>query len=173
MNTQDKENLKGLFEKFVDTEQAEKDAEDVYEGEQILCEHSAPGPGKGLIADIKAKVGKTVLHRKTDAVKRTAYKVVIAAAAVVLLAAVGIKLFEKGGGEPEGAITASIIPAVIWESDDITADDANLATLAAEIEQVERETLALQLGEDGGNGHRAVAELEMELIEINSDFWKG
>ena len=33
--------------------------------------------------------------------------------------------------------------------------------------------LALQLGENGGNGDIAVTELEMDLIETNSDFWKG
>jgi len=32
---------------------------------------------------------------------------------------------------------------------------------------------ALQSGEDTANGDSTIAELEMELIEINSDFWKG
>jgi hypothetical protein len=63
--------------------------------------------------------------------------------------------------------------AVIWESEDISADDANLATLIAETEEIEGEMLALELGENGGNGSGSLTELEMELEEINSDFWKG
>jgi len=31
----------------------------------------------------------------------------------------------------------------------------------------------LQSSEDTGNGENTITELEMELIEINSDFWKG
>jgi len=68
----------------------------------------------------------------------------------------------------------SIIPTAIWESDDITAADADLAIFTTEIEQIEDELMSLQLGEDDGNGDSSVSELEMELIEINnSDFWKG
>jgi len=52
-------------------------------------------------------------------------------------------------------------------------DDADLASLAAEIEQIESDLLAVQLGENGDNGSGAAAELELELIEINNDFWKG
>ena len=48
-----------------------------------------------------------------------------------------------------------------------------LLTLIAELEQVEDEILALQSDQVNGNGSKAVTELELELIEINSDFWKG
>lgn len=69
---------------------------------------------------------------------------------------------------------ASIIPTAIWESDDIAADDADLVIFTTEIEQIEDELPALQLGEDDSNEDSAITELEMELIEINnSDFWKG
>jgi hypothetical protein len=57
----------------------------------------------------------------------------------------------------------------IWESDNITVDDPHLASLTAEVEQIENELLTLQEGETGGNGERAVSELEMELAVINSD----
>jgi hypothetical protein len=57
----------------------------------------------------------------------------------------------------------------IWESDNITVDDPHLASLTAEVEQIENELLTLQEGETSGNGERAVSELEMELAVINSD----
>ncbi len=173
MKSQNEENVKELFERFVNTGQAEEAEQDIRKGEQILREHPVSEPDSKLIADIKAEVEEAVLRRKTKVFRRMVYKSAVIAASVIFLAAIGIKLFEKGGGESERVIAASILPAAIWESDDISADDADLATLTAEIEQIESDVLALQLGENGSNGYEAVSELEMELIEINSDFWKG
>jgi len=173
MNGRNEENVKELFERFVNTGQAEEAVQDIRKGEQILREHPVSGPDSKLIADIKAEVGKAVLRRKTKVFRRMVYKVAVIAASVIFLAAIGIKLFEKGGGESERVIAASILPAAIWESERLADDDVDLAILTAEIEQIENEALALQLNEGDGNGHEAVTELEMELIEINGDFWKG
>ena len=173
MNGQNEENLKDLFEKFFNPEQAERAAEDVRKGEQILGEHPAPKPNDELIAGIKSEIAEALLHRKATALRRTAYKAVAVAAVFIILAVVSVKLFEEGGGEPERLVTASIIPKAVWESEDIAADDADLAVLTAEIEQIEGETMALRLGENGGNGNNAITELEIELMEIDSDFWKG
>jgi hypothetical protein len=86
----------------------------------------------------------------------------IAALAAVLLigALITISLFDQ---------EATPIPptAIIW------TEDPKLAAFSAEIEQIESDLLALQLGENGTNGHLELTELEMELIEIDADFWKG
>ncbi len=173
MNVRNEENLKGLFEKFFNSEQAERAAEDIRKGERILSEHPAPEPDGELIADMKVEIAEAVIRRKADAFRRTAYKAVAVAAAFIILAVISVKLFEKSGGEPERIVTASIMPRAIWESEDIATDDADLAILTAEIEQIEGEALALRLDENGGNGNSAVTELEIELAEINNDFWKG
>lgn len=174
MNDGNREDLKELFEKFLDAEQAESCAEDVQKAEQILREHPAPEPDDMLIANIKAEIAMRLPAGRTYVFKQIAYKVVGIAAAVIILTAIGLRLFEKGNGEPGPVVYASIIPTAIWESDDIAAVDANLAIFTVEIEQIENELLALRLGEDDGNGDRSVTELEMELIQINnSDFWKG
>jgi len=177
MNDGNQENLKELFEKLLDAEQAEKYVEDVQKAEEILREHPAPEPDDMLIANIKAEIamrmpaGRT---RRTGVFKQIAYKTVSVAAAVIFLTAIGLRLFDKGGVEPGPVQYASIISTAIWESDDIAATDANLAIFTVEIEQIENELLILQLGEDDGNGDSSITELEMELIEINnSDFWKG
>jgi hypothetical protein len=170
MNYPNEENLKEVFEKFLEPKEAEQAAEDMARGERILREHPAAKADDELIAGIKMKISG-VLHRKTVAFRRIVYKTAVVAAAVILLAAIGTRLFEKGG--ESGKAAASIIDGVIWESEGLAADDVDLAILAAEIEQIEDEVLALQLGEDGGNGSKAVTELEIELIEINNDFWKG
>ncbi|MHC4172565.1 MAG: hypothetical protein ACYTBX_00975 [Planctomycetota bacterium] len=173
MSNQNEENLKELFERFADAEQAEKHIQDVQKAEQILREYPAPEPGDMLIANIKAEIAMRLPARRTDVFKRTVYKAAAVAAAVVIVAAVSLRLFEQGDVEPERVIYASLIPRVIWESDDIATDDADLAIFTAEVEQIEDEVLALQFGENGGNGSRAVSELEMELIAIEGDFWKG
>ena len=64
------------------------------------------------------------------------------------------------------------MPTAIWESDDITTDDADLAIYTIEIEQIEDELRSLQSGEDIGDSDSSLSELEMELVAINNDFWK-
>jgi len=169
MDARNEENLKDLFEKFLTSQQAEQAAKDVQKAERILHRYPAPEPDGELIRDIKAEIAEAVQRRKKNAFKTVVYKTAVTAAAVIILAAISVALFEKGSG-PEGFI---IIPAAVWESDNIAADDEDLAILTTQVEQIEDEVLAVRLGENGGNGQAELAELEMKLIEINGDFWKG
>ncbi len=172
MNGRSEENLKELFEKFVASEQAEKAVEDIRKGEQILRDNPAPKPSDELIAGIKSEIAISLLHKKENAIRYTLYKVAAVAAIVFILTAISIRFFGKGE-ETEKIMYASIIPTAIWESDDIAADDVELAVLTAEVEQVADEILSLRMGGNGGNGQSAITELEIELMEIESDFWKG
>jgi hypothetical protein len=173
MNGQNQENLKELFEQFLAPEQAAIAVEDVLKAEQILRENPAPEPDELLIADIKWQIEEALAARKPAWTFRTvAYRVAVAAA-IIVVAAIGTQLLKKGPEKPSKVEYASMIPRVIWESNDISTADADLALLTAEIRQVEDEVLTLELGEHGGNGERAVAELEMQLIAITSNFWEG
>lgn len=172
MNNKNEENLKELFEKFLDAEQADKYVEDVQKAEQILREYPAPEPDDMLIANIKAEIAMRLPARRADVIKQFVYKVAAVAAAIVILAVASIRLLENGG-EPRTVQYASIIPIEIWESDDIATDDLELATFTAEVEQIEEQVLALQFGQDGRDSENTIAELEIELIEIASEFWKG
>ncbi len=173
MENRNHENLRELFEKFFDAEQAESCVEDVQKAEQIFREHPAPEPDDMLIANIKAEIAMRLQAARAHRFRRIIYEVAGAAAAIIIVAAVSLQLFEKDAPGPGGTVYASLIPTAIWESDDIAADDEDLAVFTAQIEQIEDEVQALQSGEDTGNGDSTIAELEMELIEINSDFWKG
>jgi len=172
MNGRNEENLKDLFEKFLASEQAEKAVEDIRKGEQILRDNPAPKPSDELIAGIKSDIAISLLHKRENAIRYTVYKVAAVAAIVFILTAISIKFLEKGD-ETTRMYTTSIIPTAIWESEDIAADDTDLAILTAEVEQVADDVLSLRMGGNGGNGQSAVTELEIELIEIESDFWKG
>jgi hypothetical protein len=173
MNKQNEENLKELFGKFVGDEQAEQTVEDVRKGEQILRSFSAPEPDGELIADIKAEIAVRLLHKKENAFRKAIYKTMAVAAGFIILAVVSVKLFETEKVQPEKSVSSSIMPKAVWESECLADDGADSAALVAEVEQVESDLLAVQLGQNGSSGYEPVTELEKELIEINSDFWKG
>lgn len=175
MDNRDGENLTELFEKFFDAEHAQEYSEDIRRGEQILREHPAPEPDDMLIANIKAEIAMRLPARRPHTFGQTAYRAAAVAAAVIILTAISVQVFKNGHQPAErgGLVQASLIPTAIWESDDIATDDMNLATFTAEIEEIENEVLTLQSGERGSNGEGTIVELEIELIEISSDFWKG
>jgi hypothetical protein len=173
MDNRNRENLRELFENFFDAERAESCVEDIQKAEQMLREHPAPQPDDMLIANIKAEIAVRLQAARAHHFRRIFYEVMGAAAAIIFVAAVSLQLFQKGTPEPGEVSYASLIPAAIWESDDITTADEDLAVFTAQIDQIEDEVTALQSGEKTGNGESTLAELEMELIEINSDFWKG
>ena len=91
----------------------------------------------------------------------------------IIITGIGIKLFERGDITPRTIPAVSIVSDSIWESEYLVEDDEHLATITAEIEQIESDLIAVQLGENSGNGSELLTELEMELMEINGDFWKG
>ena len=169
MNNRNEENLEELFGKFFNPEGADQAEEDIRRAEQILSENPAPKPDEELIADIKAQVTTAILHR--TAFRQTVYKVAAVAAMFLVLAGVSVKLFENQ--QSKKIQYASIMPAALWDSDDITTDDTDLALLNAEMEQIESEAIALRLDEKNGNGDVGLDEIETELVEIDSNFWKG
>jgi len=178
MTNRNEENLKELLERFVGPQQAQKAAENISKAEQILRDNPAPKPSSELIAEIKSEIGSELLRSRTTRTyrfRKTVFEIAAVAAAVIIISAISMTFFPKPDktDKPGKISYASLIPASVWEGDDIATDDVDLAILNAEVEQIESEVLALQSGEDESNGQTAVTELEMELIEIESDFWKG
>lgn len=173
-HSQNNEDIRALFGKFLDEDQAVEKAEDIYLAEQIIRENTAPKPDRLLITEIKNKTTDELARRNKFYFRRKIYRTLLstAAAAAIVIAVIGIQVHDRQVQKPK-IYTASIIPEVIWDSEDISADDAVLATLAAEIEEIQTEMAALRLGENGQNGSDELIELEMELIDIDSDFWKG
>jgi len=171
MNSQNDENLKELFERFLSAEQAESDVEDIQKGEQILREHPAPEPDTMLIANIKADIAMRLPAKRTNIFTKIAYRAVYAAAAILVISAISLSLFDNNKKQDSGQY-GSNIPTLDWDSDDITNDDADLAIYTIEIEQIEDELRSLQLGESSSNSDSSLSELEMELVAINNDFWK-
>jgi hypothetical protein len=183
MKPDNNENLEGMFEIFGGSEPAEASAEDIRQGDRIFKDCTAPQPPQELIAAAKAKVARELSVRKVavfrvttgkklTVIKITAGKVAAVAAVLLVVAAIGLKIFDTGPNS-DATPTVALIPAAIWDSNDIAADDAVLAALIAEVNEIEGQALALQLGENGSNGYSDLSELEMDYVETNSDFWKG
>jgi anti-sigma-K factor RskA len=176
MVRRDEENLKELFEQFLSADEAVKAAEDVYKAEQILRKYPSPEPKKELIDSIKTDIAFSLLNKQAHVFRKAAYRVMAIAAAIIIVAAIGLNIFMKNNvtiTPPKKLVSAAIIPTAIWESDNIAVDDHSLATFTAEADQIENELVALQSGKSESNFDEAVTELEMDLMEIQSDFWKG
>lgn len=173
MEDQTNENIEELFGKFLSDQDARRAAEDIQKAEEILREHPAPEPAGELLADINSKIAEALSAEKAKTHKLITYRMAAVAAAIIILVAIGVRFFEKGPAETQSPVTITLIQQAIWESEDISAELAELALLTDELEQIEGEILALRLGEDGGESSREFIELEMELTDIGGDFWKG
>ncbi len=170
MNVQSQENLKDLFERFVSTEEAESRIEDFVKAERILHQYPAPEPAPELIAAIKSEIAETIRRRKEHTFRRLAYKLAPVAAAFIILASVSIKLYVRDSRQEKDFY---VISQAVWDSEDITADDPDLAVFTAELDGLEVELTTLESGEDRGNGRSAVTELEMDFVAISTDIWEG
>ncbi len=172
MKGQNKDNLKDLFERFVSTEEAKKAVEDFQAAERILEEYPAPEPNEELIAAINSKIAEALQLRQEHTFRRFAYKLAPVAAVFVVLAVVGVRMLKEGSG-PFERVRGPMIARDVWDSDNVAADDRNLAVFTAELDGLEVELTTLERGEDKGNGRSAVTELEMDFAEINTDIWEG
>ena len=173
MENRNHENLGELLRKFFDAEQAESYLKDFQEGERIFRDNPAPEPDDMLIANIKAGIAMRLSARKAELARRRVYRRAVAAAAVFLIAGISTMLFNDTRQGPTRLAAASLMPTAMWESDDVAADDENLAFFTTEIQQIENEVVALESDEDTSESDSTIEELEMELIVISSDFWKG
>ena len=173
MNDKERENIEELLKKFFDAEKAKEAAEDIEKGEQILRKNPSPAPDEEIILVVKSKATRAILEKKAQNFRRTVYKTAAVAAAIIVITAVSVKMLEKEIAGPEGVAPIAETTTALQKTNDIFGDDAEIETLAAEVEQVQNELLALQLGSTNGNGENDIIEAEMNLIDIGSDFWKG
>lgn len=170
MGDRSREDIKALFGRFFDADEAEAAGEDMRAGEQIFRTHGAPAPDGELVDFIKVQLAARLARRRRLAL---AYRGFAAAAAVIVVAV--IALLGRGPAPPDSpnVTYASIMPTAVWESDDVTADDFELIYFDSEIQRIEAEIRALESGEVNVAPAGSVEEIELELIQIKAEFWKG
>lgn len=169
--TKKDENLKELFGRFIDNEQAEKAAEDIAGGERLLSEQPAPQPSAEVLSNIKAQINNRLKLRKHRRFAAVGYGAAAVAATVLIVGSIAIKMLNKPS-EPPMATVVSTAGAEAWDSDDFSEEDAEFALLVAQMQEIEDEVISLHRSENGTNVLSA-EELEMEFLEIDNDFWKG
>jgi len=170
MSGRNQENLRDLFERFVDSEQTAHAVDDIERGEEILHQWPAPKPSGELLAQIKSQIARRLVHRGRRHVRWFASRAAAIAAAFVIVASVWTAVHRDAG--TGAARAASLIPASLWESTNIAADDLRLATLTAEVERIENDFKSLLLGESASD-ESAIDDAEIELMDIQGEFWKG
>lgn len=166
MEDHTRENLNDLLRQFMDGAAADAAAEDIRAGEQLLDLSGVPAPAPETIARIKGEIASALTrrHRFMPVLRRS-----LAAAAVIAFVLIGLLDRPPTGGDT--AFKAALLPAAIWDSIDVAADDLNLARFGAEVRRIEAQFQALEAGEDEPAG--GVDELESELIQIETEFRKG
>jgi hypothetical protein len=169
MEDHTRENLTELLRRFMDDSAAQAVQADIEVAERILETYPAPAVSPATLSTIRALTIATAArkHRRTQVFRGT----VAVAAALILTVLIG-----RHGPAPSsrpGISFASIIPTAIWESDDIAADDLDLVYFASEIRQIEAQMQAIDSEETEIHGDRALDDLQIELIAIETEFWKG
>jgi hypothetical protein len=170
MNDHARENLIELLERFMDGPSAEAADDEIRAGEGLLEAYPAPAADARTIAALKVRMVAAAQRRHRKA--RILQGVGAAAAAVVVMSLIG--LLGRGPTRSIPGVTyAGIIPTAIWESDDLATDDLDLAYYTAEIRRIEAQMRAVEAGDANTHGGDTLEELEMELMRIETEFWKG
>lgn len=173
MSDTENEDVRNLFEMFVDAGEAGQAADDIDRADVILRQYPSPEPGAAVLAKTKAAAREALMRRGAVEPRRAMYKVVAVAAVLFVAAVVAVKVFQPAAVQPTSQTAAAVIPSAVWQSNDIATADADIAVLTAEVNQIADELASLRLGDDAVNGQERVYDVEMELIDISSDFWKG
>ena len=170
MGDQSPEDIKALFGRFFDANETEAAAQDMEAGEQIFRTHPAPVPDGELVDFIKGQLAARLARRRRLVL---AYRGFAAAAAVIIVTVVALLGYGPAPSGSPNVTYASIIPTAVWESDDVTADDVELIYFDSEIQRIEAEIRALESGGLDVAPAGSVEEIEMELIQIEAEFWRG
>jgi len=163
------ENLIELLQRFMDESAAQAAHEDIQAGERWLEAQPAPSPNARVIAAIKTQMALAALRRHR--IRRLVHASVAAAAAVIVLSLIG--LLGPRSASRSHMSYAAILPAAIWESDDLTADDLDLVYFSSEIRQIEAQMSALDTDDSDTGVDGGPEELETELMAIQTELWKG
>lgn len=164
----DREDLKDVLEQFLAPSEAASAEQEIRAGERLLGGFPAPRVTPETLATIKRQIAAQLSTSPKPAHPFLRY--VGAAAAVIVVALIGF--LGRSVEERPGIRYASLISPAVWDSDDIVADDMELAYFRSELRRVEAQMYALEAGGGDIGAAGALDEVELELIRIERQFWK-
>lgn len=173
MNTGNKNELPELLEKLFGRDHAHHLLQDIKQGEKILRENPAPEPRKQLTDRIKAQITQRLAQRKALAKRRRwALKLASIAATLLIAAAVTINFLAPTTDQTDSP-TAATVSVNLWRTQDIAEAEEHLAALSAEAEQIRRDLHTLEFGNGTTDTADELVEMQTQLVELESQFWKG
>jgi len=167
MTRKEKENLTGLLNRFMENKAASEMARDIEKGDELFKSFPAPEPDEKVLSQIKDKIALTLKHRQTSyVIKRRIWM----ASGVAALLAISALLTFRTETRPTTKAPAVQIASAVWDG----SDDADISVLKAEVQTMQNTLANVQVNDNTSTGSNlAENDLEMELIEIGSDIWKG
>jgi hypothetical protein len=168
MEDRNQEDLRKLFERFTEPTEAEAAARDIRLADEMLAAHPAPEPRPEVIIGIKLEIATTLA---TPSARPHRLRRVLTAAAAVVVMAILALIGRAPRTNPQTSY-AALIPTAVWESDDISADDMDIAYLASEISRIEDQVRALEAGQTEDIRVATLHEVETALMQINTEFWR-
>ena len=169
MKNKTSENIEELFSRFLESEQARDAADDIRKGEQLLRDNPAPEPDYILIENIKRQMAeKSIRQTRAAGLHKLVYRAVAVAAAIIIVLVISQKISDNNIEVPAQMFAVE----TEWERN-VASVDATISLLSDEIEQAQNALLGISSMTGSFNAINSADELETDLIEISSDFWKG
>ena len=159
------ENLDELFSNFYAEQEADEFKNDLNSFDKMLGRCSTSGPLAETIDSIKDAVAFKLSSRRHN--KYAVLQPAAVAAIVLLIAFAGLKMNSRQDSTTE--IAKSDVTYTLFDE----GETSQLASLTEQIEQIEDALLSVRLDEYDTYTDDSYLELEMELSEINGNFWKG
>jgi len=164
-----RENLTELLKRFMDDSAARAAQADIEEAERVLEAHPAPAPSPETLLTVRSLMVAAATRRRR---RIHVFRAAVAAAAAVVLTVLAARYGDTSIDQP-GVNIASIIPAAVWESRDIVADDLDLVYFTSQIRQIETQMRDIETEDVAPRNSDVLDDLEVELIAIETEFWKG
>jgi len=164
------EDLDGLLTNLYGEKTAGEVKEDIRLGDEILNSYPSPEPDAAAVDEIKRNVLLAAsVHRKRVHRRTVGYRSAVVAALLLIITGLGIRFMTYQG-------TYYAENAIAVEDVDIAGffgSDLQLALLADEIDEIENSILSIDIDEGFSEPEMDVDELEMEILEVSSSFWRG
>ncbi len=168
MKDHTRENLLELLRAFMDESAARTANRDIEAAERILEGSAVRAPSPETLSAIKSRM-VAAAHRRSARIR--VFRTAAVAAAVMLMVLIG--RHGRGPNDRPGVNFASIIPTAIWESHDIAADDPDLVYFTSQIRQIETQMRDIETDSTEMRDSDVLDDIEVELIAIETEFWKG
>jgi len=159
------ENIDDLLSKFYPPDQTRQIKNDFASADTLFEKSPAPNPSPQTIAQIKQKIDRQL--EAQNRIHWTAVLVKTASVAAIIVIVSAVMLLNFNQKEPTQLASLQ---------NDVKTFEADLSLFSKELEQLNSELVAINLGEDNGtNGilTNQVDQVELEIIETENTFWKG